>query len=80
MPSFREVKDEITRIVVEHNGIKATELVVKIPASMLILDVTTAIAEMVRDNELVEVEFKVPAMPYRAKSFLLPKNSEVSLR
>jgi predicted DNA-binding transcriptional regulator YafY len=73
-----DVKEAIVKVVEEHQGLKATELVVKIfdyvtpSESSKVLD---AIQELVENGELVEIEYTLPKMAYRTKSFLLPKGT-----
>ena len=84
----RAIKDVLVRTVVEAQGLKATEL-----ANLFLddlspeearavrhredLDLPRLMRELVEDGELVEVEYVLPTMNYRAKSFFLPRNSEV---
>jgi hypothetical protein len=79
MPSIQEAKDAIVEAVTAKQGLKATELVVVLPTSMLIFDIPSMIEALVREGLLVEVEYVLPSMPQRAKSFLLPKGSTVDL-
>lgn len=86
------LKELITRVVEGRQGCKATEVVVFMlehvqsypedepeegiaPSTLL-----PALEEMVRDGELCEVEYTLPDMEYRLKSFLLPKDTQVSVR
>jgi len=83
------LKDEIVRIVTEYQGMKATELVTYIPLTIHtkkdLLWVTTteniiaAINELVKERRLVEVEYVLPNMSYRVKSFLLPAGTQLDV-
>ena len=81
-----KIRQEITKLVTERQGCKATELAV-VAVRCLInridareLDkIPDLIEQMVKEGELLEVEFVLPMMDWRCKSFLLPKGTEVKL-
>lgn len=76
------LKEAIIKVVEGYQGLKATELVVKIfdvippSESPKILD---AIWELVEAGEIIEINYILPQMDYRTKSFLLPKGTTVRL-
>lgn len=83
-----EVKNRIVDIVNNVQGLKVTELVVKLMEVLreenleYVLhehSVTILVDELVKEGELVEVEYILPGMLYRIKSFLLPANTQVVL-
>ena len=74
-------KQLIVDAVERLQGAKATELVVAI-AGMMGPDIdgdelVDLIDELVTDNKLLELEYILPSMPERMKSFLLPAKSKV---
>jgi hypothetical protein len=65
------------------NGKKAVELVTEVnillseTGSEFPTDLPAIIDQMVKDGELVEIEYVLPDMNYRIKSFYLPKGTEI---
>jgi len=76
------IKKAIKEIVEARQGCKATELVVFIaeerPELLVVLgEVIEAVDELIHEGEIVEVEYILPTMDYRVKSFLLPKGTQI---
>lgn len=78
------VENMITEIVNSAQGLKATELVVKLVPCMASAgwdveseEIMSKIDKMVSDKTLVIVRYVLPSMPYREKMFLLPKGTEL---
>jgi len=71
-----ETKDAICQHVAEAQGCKATELAVALWQAE---DLSSLIAELVSEGRLTEVEYVLPNLNYRAKSFLLPGNTSITL-
>lgn len=64
------------------NGAKGVQVVTDVVILLQkegidIPDLPVLIDQMVKDRELVEVEYIVPCMSYRIKSFYLPAGSEI---
>lgn len=78
-----DVKQLICTMVEESQGCKATELVCRIAElhdeELMSFDITFLIQELVDAKELVEVEYTLPNVSYRLKSFLLPKGTEAKI-
>ena len=77
-----EAKAEIVDVVSEVQGCKATELIAHERILSLVAEghkVVEMIAELCDEGELVEVEYVVPNISYRIKSFLLPKGTQISI-
>lgn len=78
-----EAKDLIVKTIEAMQGMKATELAampeVVLPLSLVQLELPDLIDELVEEGRLTEVEYSVPELHWRAKSFLLPANSQVRL-
>ncbi len=73
--------NQMTAIILQaiSNGIKATELAVQL-ASHALNDTDRYMAmvqKLIEQGEIVEIEYVLPDMPYRAKSFYLPKGAKV---
>lgn len=71
-----ELKTKIAERVFELQGCKATEIFhcTELVFECLVLtrDLPAILEEMVSEGKLVEVEYLLPNMNYRIKSFLLP--------
>lgn len=65
-------------IINSENGIKATELATKV--AIVVDDLPEILNYLMQAKRIVEVEFVLPHMEYRVKSFLLPKNTNVRIR
>jgi len=75
-----DFKALITQVVNNHQGIKAVELVVEVMQQSAEMDLSMyedALVDCIKDGEIVEVEYTIPAMDYRVKSLYLPKGSVV---
>lgn len=83
-----ELKDKLVQIVTNVNGCKATELAASREYGEWLVSVGGAkrrqelsfvecVQELINEGRLIEVEYSLPTMDYRAKSFLLPKDTEV---
>jgi hypothetical protein len=81
MMTKEKAKDFLVNKINSLNGIKATELVcneeVIIELGLDDHDVPTLLDELVQENRIMEVEYVVPAMKWRIKSFYLPIGSEI---
>jgi hypothetical protein len=79
-----DMKAAIVEVVTECQGCKAIELLCKLPTHARqgiqesSIDFPDLIEEMVAEGSLVEVEYILPNMKYRAKSFLLPPGTSVT--
>ena len=74
-----ELKALIEEIVNSRNGIKATELAAmpEVAKAVGALDFPGALNDLVEEGRIVEVDYTVPDLPKRIKSFLLPVGSIV---
>ena len=79
--TYEEFKQMIVDTVTQKQGCKATELMGERAVVQAMLDANsdtiTAIEDLVKSGELVEIEYILPTIPYRIKSFLLPRGSSV---
>jgi hypothetical protein len=77
----------ITTTVIEMQGIKATELAM-IAAEFLLKegeplsfnDYITCVETLINKKQILEIEYTVPNLDFRVKSFYLPGNSTISIR
>lgn len=82
--NLQEVRSYIIRTVEARQGMKGVELAVELAGEFFnsqmtndaILDV---IEELVLDGSILEIEYALPSMPYRVKSFYLPKGTDISI-
>jgi len=75
-----DVKNIITYVVTKLQGCKGTELVCQpefISVYKAGFDLVEIIEEMIKENELIEIEYTIPQLDYRVKSFYLPKGSKL---
>jgi len=82
MSQTKEIEDLIIKVVESSQGIKAVDLTIKviseiIPRDINNLDVLGVLQDLVLRGELVEIEYSLPQMSYRTKSFFLPKGSKI---
>lgn len=83
MITKEQLKDRIYNIIVNLQGCKATELVLKFDREMLealeVIDLSTVIAELMHDQKIIEVEYELKELEFRSKSFLLPATATVRI-
>lgn len=71
-------KKLIIEAVTNYQGLKLTELAsLDELADIAVVDLVN---ELIKEGNLVEVEYVLPSMNYRVKSFILPKGTEVDVR
>jgi hypothetical protein len=77
-------KEKISVMVNESNGLKATELLLKVvnkyPEMLNVLDgseIAEVLEELVKEGEIVELEYVLPHMKYRVKSIYFPRGTEI---
>ena len=83
--NLREIKQLIVSRVTSVQGCKATELCVMPELVMAVKhgalsELPDILEEMIREGMLVEVEYELPSMPDRLKSFLLPAGAVIKVR
>jgi len=81
-----EVEHTILKVVKTHNGIKATDLLITLCHGLIVNgfnvegdEIINHLYKMIEQGKIVEVEYTIPDMPWRAKSFLLPVGSTVKI-
>jgi hypothetical protein len=81
MITKEELKGRIHNIIVSVQGCKATELVTKFDLEMLealdTFDLSTVLTELMYDQKIIEVEYELPEMDWRTKSFFLPFGTKI---
>ena len=81
----KDIEMAMIEIVNNHNGMKATELAVEIieklakEGNIPSFDFVDVLENIVNKGLLVEVEYTIPSMDWRIKSFLLPAGSSVQV-
>jgi len=78
--THQEVKDFIKQMVNASTGIKAVELAVKISEDLYKYRsaIIGILEELVKENEIVELEYVLPEMEYRVKSIYFPKGTKIN--
>ena len=78
-----ELKNRIVEIVTEKQGCKVTELCV-LPELVLADDgegngfsIPELVEELALEERIIEIQYVIPAMDYRIKSFLFPVGTEI---
>ncbi len=72
-----KLKQAILDYIVQIQGCKATELMVAVAGVEGSADAVQAAEELVAEGSIMEIEYTVPNLPDRIKSFYLPKDSEI---
>ena len=90
MATTNSKEDDFKKLIVEAvaaaNGIKSTELVChpsiirRAASDDGAPSVPDLIDELVSEGRLIEIEFVLPHMKYRIKSFLLPAGTDIKIR
>ena len=87
--TLKEMHALIREIVTEKPGIKGTELITDVLTEMYLkgqgyaehfapdLEPVDAINTLVKQGDIVEIEYCVPVMSYRIKSLYFPKGTEI---
>lgn len=77
-----EIKAQIKEFINNSNGIKATDLILKLISTNPLpedLNYISCIEKLVQDGDIIEIEFNVPKMDYRIKSFYLPHGTRIKI-
>lgn len=84
--SEERIRKELLKLVEEKQGCKAIELVVTATKYLVgvvpdddLDKITVILEQLVQEDEVLEVEFVLPMMNWRCKSFLLPKGTDIRL-
>lgn len=73
-----ETRAFIVGFVTEQQGCKMTLLCAQ--EQLIGCNIIKTVEELVMEGELVEIEYVLPSMQYRIKSFLLPKNTNLDIK
>jgi len=80
---INELKEILKGEINKSNGLKMAELIVLMPREVItkscVDDIYLAIEQLVKEKEIIEIEFTLPNMSYKIKSFLLPKDTELCI-
>lgn len=74
------MKNEILKIINSRQGIKGVDLVLALmerigPTMLKYQEFDSALVELIKEGEVVELEYVLPQMEYRIKSMYFPKNT-----
>jgi AmiR/NasT family two-component response regulator len=73
------LRQEIIKVVVATNGCKSTDLIAKLPKEVIISDsfgnYHDIIDDLIREGELVKLEYTILNSNYRIRSILFPKGT-----
>ena len=78
------LRDEAIRLVSDLQGIKGVDLVLGLAifsadGNANADEITKTISDLVNEGEIVEIEYVLPLLAFRTKSFYLPKGTEAHL-
>lgn len=75
----KEAKDCLALAIKNANGCKGTEVPLLVKENIFEIkdDITNLLEEMVEEGLIMEVQYVLPHLPNRIKSFYLPKGTEV---
>jgi len=83
MITKEKLKDKVHDLISSVQGCKATELVTKLDRDILealeVHDLSSVLAELILEHRIIEIEYVLPQLNYRTKSFLLPAGTEVKV-
>lgn len=80
-----QVKKIVVEKITELQGVKATTLVTELPneviewGSVRKNDILQVFEELVKDGEILEIEYVLPSINYRTKSFYVPKDTKITI-
>jgi hypothetical protein len=77
-----EVENLIRDMVDNSQGLKGVELVTKVMSNNLTInnnELMDTLFDMIERGEFVEIEYELPNMGYRTKSFIVPKGTKVNV-
>lgn len=77
------IKERISKIVNDSTGLKSTELAVKVVCEVPDCntnEVLHLIEELVKEGEIIELEYILPQINYRIKSIYFPKGTDILLK
>lgn len=76
------MREAILKIINSGQGIKGVDLVLKVltelfPSEFKSGQVLEELTRMVKEGEIIEIEYTLPDMNYRIRSFYLPKGTKL---
>lgn len=77
-----ELENRIISLVSSRNGMKGIDLSLAISSEFMSLtnnEILDTIFDLIESGDLVEVEYELASMPYRSKSFILPKDTVINI-
>jgi hypothetical protein len=77
--SKEKVKDKLTSYLRGKQGVKGIELASDIEVIKALGDQSfhEVMEELVEERRVVEIEYTIPSIPYRLKSFFLPEGAVI---
>jgi len=76
----QEAKTALVEKVAFYQGIKAVQLVADLTPDLIDFDIPLLLEELVSENKLIEIEYALPNMNWRLKSFYFPAGTAISIR
>lgn len=76
------LRSRIITIVNSSQGLKGVELSTRLAGEFLEFtgeEILHEIFDLIENGQLVEIEYELPTMMYRTKSFILPKGTAINI-
>lgn len=81
--TVKDIKQNVIQIVTDKPGVKATEIPLllseEVRLSNCAIKLSTILEDLVKEGEIVEVEYTLTTMNYRAKSMFFPWDTCVTV-
>ncbi len=77
-----EIENKILDIVTASQGLKGVDLTLRVMSNDLQVtsnELFDIIFDLIEKGDLVEIEYELPSMGYRTKSFILPRGTKVNV-
>lgn len=81
--TVKDIKQNVIQIVTDNPGVKGTEIPLllseEVRLSNCATKLSTILEDLVKEGEIVEVEYTLKTMDYRAKSMFFPWGTSVNV-
>lgn len=77
--TLRAIERTIVAVVIAKQGCKSTELATELAPEITAGPLTKAVERLRDSGALIEIEYVLPSMPWRVKSFLLPGDTNLKV-
>lgn len=78
--SFLAIDQQVLAVIIAKQGCKTTELAAQLAPEVTAGPLTKSIERLVDSGDLIEIEYTLPTMRWRVKSFLLPGETSLTVK